>query len=63
MTNAYREEDYQLVHESIIENMRVEYDIWSDIKENAKKLAGWSGVDVCKSKIQQIIRRANKIRP
>lgn len=62
MTEVYREEDYHSVHETMIENIRMNYDAWEAIKDNAKKLGNWSGVDVARAKMNQFIRRAHKIR-
>lgn len=58
---TYREEDYDSVHEQIIDNLRVEYETWDDIKNTTAQ--GPHQKDICKSKMKAIERIAHNIKP
>lgn len=56
----YREELYDNVHETIVDNLREEYELWGIIKNTNADTSDKK--DICREKMSQLQRRANKIR-
>lgn len=58
---VYREEDYDSVHERIIDNLQVDYEEWKEKLVEYKN--NFSAVEIIKQKIEKVKKIANKIRP
>lgn len=58
---AYQEEDYDSVHERIIDNLQVDYEEWKEKLVEYKN--NFSAVEIIKQKIEKVKKIANKIRP
>ncbi len=56
----YRSEDYDAVHGQIIDDLRDQYEDWKESYEIVAQ--GAHQKEICKSKMVQLVKRANKLR-
>jgi hypothetical protein len=58
---AWREEIYDNVHEQILEDLEEEYVKWDEARKWQIAIGG-QGIGICRQKIEQVLKRAHKIR-
>lgn len=59
--SKYRNEDYDLVHGQILDDMRMEFETWRDIRARCKTEKNFSGEHIAKEKMERLLRRARKL--